>query len=298
MSFRFGLFGKSAELQLEKDASSRYLPVVISAMIFLAALALAGLFSIHTAVQDWSRAVSGNLTVEIAYEDGKSLDKKVAVATDFLKSFPGIDNVRPLESTEAARMLEPYLGRSDIIASLPLPRLIEVTIAENSSVDLLAAAEKLADAVPGAQLNTHRPWLDKMILLARSIQVLAGAIMVLVSIVTVIIVIFAARTGMVMHQEIIEVLHLIGAQDHYIARQFQDYYARLSFLGSLPGLILAIIVMQVLGFMAGQLEASLITAPTMILEGWVALAMLPPLVALLTTTTVRWIVLGSLKRMM
>jgi cell division transport system permease protein len=292
------VFGKSAELQLEKDVSSKYLPVVISSMIFLASLALAGLFSIHSAVQDWSNAVSGNLTVEIAYEEGTNLDKKVRIATDFLQTFPGLEKVRPLDKSDTAKLLEPYLGRADVIKNLPLPRLIEVTIAEGSSVDLLAAAKKLSDAVPGAVLNTHRPWLNKMILLARSVQILAGAIMLLISIVTVIIVIFAARTGMVMHQDIIEVLHLIGAQDKYIARQFQNYFTRLSFLGALPGLFLALLVMQIFSFLAGRLDASLITAPTMILEGWIALSMLPVLVALLTRYTVRWIVLGSLKRMM
>lgn len=292
------LFGKSTELQLEKDASSRYLPVVISSMIFLAALAIAGLFSIHSAVQNWTHAVSGNLTVEIAYEEGKNLDKKVEIATDFLRSFPGIEAVHPLDLDAAADLLEPYLGRADIIKNLPLPRLIEVTISENSSLDLLAAAKKLSDAVPGARLNTHRPWLEKMIVLARSVQLLAAAIMLIVSIATVIIVIFAARTGMVMHQDVIEVLHLIGAKDSYIARQFQNYFARLSFLGALPGLVIAIVVMQVLSFLADRLDASLISAPTLILEAWITLAMLPFLVALLTLWTVRWIVLGSLKRMM
>ncbi len=292
------IFGKSTELQLEKDASSRYLPVVISAMIFLAALALAGLFSIHSAVQDWTQAVSGNLTVEIAYEEGVDLDKKVKDAADFLQSIPGIEDVTPLDLAAAASLLEPYLGRADIIKDLPLPRLVEVKISENSSLDLLATAKKLSDTVPGARLNTHRPWLDKMILLARSVQMLAGGIMLIVSIATVIIVIFAARTGMVMHHEVIEVLHLIGAKDSYIARQFQNYFARLSFLGALPGLIIAIVVMQILSFLADRLDASLISAPTLILEAWIALAMLPLLVALLTMWTVRWIVMGSLKRMM
>ncbi|MEH6403529.1 MAG: hypothetical protein V7750_09185 [Sneathiella sp.] len=291
-------FGKSNELQLEKDASSRYLPVVISSMVFLAALALAGLFSIHSAVQNWSTAVSGNLTVEIEYNASRNLDKKVKITTDFLRSLPGIDTVHPLSLDESAKLLEPYLGRADIVKDLPLPRLIEVTIAEGSALDLVATAKKLSDTVPGARLNTHRPWLDKMITLARSVQILAAVIMFIIGVATVIIVIFAARTGMIMHQEIIEVLHLTGAKDTYIARQFQNYFAQLSFLGALPGLIIAIIVMQILGFLTGKLEASLITAPTMILEGWIALAMLPFLVALLTMGTVRWIVMGSLKRMM
>lgn len=290
--------GKSPELQLEKDVSSRYLPIVIATMVFLASLSLIGLFSLNSAINSWSNAVSGNLTVEIAYEEGQDLDKKMAKAAEFLKKFPGIETVTPLSLDEAARLLEPYLGRADIIKQLPLPRLIEVTVTEGGAIDLLAAAKKLSNAVPGAILNTHRPWLDKMIVLARSVQFLAAAIMLLVSIVTVIIVIFAARTGMVMHQGIIEVLHLIGAKDSYIALQFQNYFARLCLIGAIPGLILAILTMQILAFLADRLDAGLVSAPDMILEGWIALAMVPILVALLTTVTVRWIVMGTLKRMM
>lgn len=292
------IFGISPELQLEKDASSRYLPVVIAAMVFLATLALIGLFSIHSAIGNWSAAVSGNLTVEIAYAEGQDLDKKMSKAAQALKTFPGVEDVRPLSLDETAQLLTPYLGRVDIIKQLPLPRLIEITISEGSPIDLLAAAKKLSSEVPGAILNTHRPWLDKMILLARSVQSLAAAVMLLVGIVTVIIIVFAARTGMVMHHDIIEVLHLIGARDSYIARQFQNYFARLSLFGAVPGLIMAIIIMQILSILADRLEAGLISAPSMILEGWIALAMVPVLVVLLTTITVRWIVMSSLKRMM
>ena len=292
------IFGISPELQLEKDASSRYLPVVIAAMVFLATLALIGLFSIHSAIGNWSAAVSGNLTVEIAYAEGQDLDKKMSKAAEALKTFPGVEDVRPLSLDETAQLLTPYLGRADIIKQLPLPRLIEITISEGSPIDLLASAKKVSSEVPCAILNTHRPWLDKMILLARSVQSLAAAVMLLVGIVTVIIIVFAARTGMVMHHDIIEVLHLIGARDTYIARQFQNYFARLSLFGAIPGLIMAIIIMQVLSILADRLEAGLISAPTMIFEGWIALAMVPVLVVLLTTITVRWIVMSSLKRMM
>ncbi len=290
--------GISPELQLEKDASSRYLPVVIATMVFLASLALIGLFSISSAISNWSAAVSGNLTVEITYKENVDLNARMEKASKVIQSFPGIESVRTISLDETAELLAPYLGRADVIKQLPLPRLIEVTIAENSPVDLLAAAKKLASEVPGAILNTHRPWLDKMILLARSVQTLAATVMLLVGIVTVIIIVFAARTGMVMHHDIIEVLHLIGAKDSYIAKQFQNYFARLSLFGALPGLIIAIIVMQVLSVLADRLEAGLISAPSMIFEGWIALAMVPLLVVILTTVTVRLIVMGSLKRMM
>ncbi|MDF2368626.1 hypothetical protein [Sneathiella sp.] len=291
-------FGKSAELQLEKDASTRYLPVVIAAMIFLAALSIGGLFALSNAISDWSETLTDNLTVEIAFDPAADLDKKVTDAVALLSATPGVANARPIEQDETLQLLEPFLGKNAALGGLPIPRLIEVIIAEDSAIDLAALNEKLTEAVPGARLDIHRPWLDKMVLLGRSIQFLAAGIMLLIGCVTVIIVIFAVRTGLIMHSEVIQVLHLIGARDNYIAEQFQNYFSRLSFLGALPGLIVAIIVMFIFNFLVGSLEASMLPPLSVGIEGVIALLLLPILVALLTRYTVRRVVLKSLRRMM
>ena len=292
------IFGKSAELQLEKDVSTRYLPVVISAMIFLAALSIGGLFSLNNAINDWSETLTGNLTVEIAFDPKADLDQKVEDAVKLLTNTPGVAAARAIERHETLKLLEPFLGKNTALGDLPVPRLIEVIIAQESAIDLAALNEKLSESVPGARLDIHRPWLDKMVLLGRSIQLLAAAIMLLIGGVTVIIVIFAVRTGLIMHSEVIQVLHLIGARDNYIAEQFQNYFSRLSFLGALPGLIVAIIVMFVFNFLVGSLEASMLPPLSVGIEGIVALLLLPILVALLTKYTVRLVVLKSLGRMM
>lgn len=291
-------FGKSAELQLEKDVSTRYLPVVISAMIFLAALSIGGLFSLSNAISDWSETLTDNLTVEIAFDPVADLDKKVADAVALLSNTPGVATARAIEQEETLLLLEPFLGKNASLGDLPIPRLIEVIIAEDSAIDLAALNKKLAEAVPGARLDIHRPWLDKMVLLGRSIQFLAAGIMLLIGCVTVIIVIFAVRTGLIMHAEVIQVLHLIGARDNYIAEQFQNYFSRLSLLGAVPGLIVAIIVMFIFNFLVGSLEASMLPPLTVGIEGAIALLLLPLLVALLTKYTVRRVVLKSLRRMM
>lgn len=291
-------FGRSAELQLEKDVSTRYLPVVIAAMIFLAALSIGGLFSLSNAISDWSETLTDNLTVEIAFDPTADLDKKVADAVELLSTTPGVARARPIEKDETLKLLEPFLGKNAALGDLPIPRLIEVIIAEDSAIDLAALNEKLSEAVPGARLDIHRPWLDKMVLIGRSIQFLAAGIMLLIGCVTVIIVIFAVRTGLIMHSEVIQVLHLIGARDNYIAQQFQNYFSRLSFLGALPGLIVAIIIMFIFNFLVGSLEASMLPPLSVGIDGAIALLLLPVLVALLTRYTVRRVVLKSLRRMM
>jgi cell division transport system permease protein len=292
------LFGQSAELQLEKDVSTRYLPVVMSAMIFLAALSIGGLFSLSDAISDWSETLTGNLTAEIAYDPAADLDQKVQDALQILSETPGIKSARAIDLNETLALLEPFLGKSAGLAELPIPRLIEIIIADDSAIDLLALNQKLSAAVPGAKLDTHRPWLNKMVLLGRSVQFLAAGIMLLVGVVTVIIVIFAVRTGLVMHSEVIQVLHLIGAQDRYIAEQFQNYFSRLSFLGAIPGLACAAIIMFAFNFLIGSLDASMLPPLTLGWKGLLALMLLPIFVVFLTKYTVRRVVLRTLAQMM
>jgi len=50
---------------------------------------------------------------------------------------------------------------------------------------------------------------------------------------------FATRGAMAGNREIIEVLHFVGAEDRYIARQFQTHFMRLGFRGAAIGGIAA-----------------------------------------------------------
>jgi cell division transport system permease protein len=51
---------------------------------------------------------------------------------------------------------------------------------------------------------------------------------------------FATRAAMVSNQPVIEVLHLIGAKDSYIAAHFQQHFLQLGLNGGLLGGVIAI----------------------------------------------------------
>ena len=53
-------------------------------------------------------------------------------------------------------------------------------------------------------------------------------------------VIFTTRAGLAVHHAVVEVLHLIGARDGYIARQFQRQALRLALRGGIVGLVLTL----------------------------------------------------------
>jgi cell division transport system permease protein len=300
-----GLFERRSDLPLERDASRRFLPWLVALNVYLAVLALAGLMVIGDAAGRWDRGLSGTLTVQIppASEDDPQAaaaanEARMNRALELLRGTAGIDSVRALDRHELAGLMEPWLGSGDLVSELPLPALIDVRLEEDSAVNVEGLSSVLSAAVPGATIDDHKKWLDRLILLARSVTGVAATIVLLVGGAAIATVIFITRTGLSLHHEVIELLHVIGAQDEYVARQFESQALALCLKGGIAGFILAAVTLLSLGALVGRLGSQLLPPLDITAAQWVVLAALPVVVALVGMLTARVIVLRSLARLM
>jgi len=285
------------DLQLDRDPSGRFLPWVVGVMVFLGALALAGAMALNQSVLAWNRSVEGTLTVQVGDNLAPDAADRVTKAVAVLRSVAGIREARALSRTEVERLLEPWLGKGNIAADLPLPDLIDVRLAPGVRLDIKALTARLGEAVPGARIDDNRQWLARLITLARAMQGLAAGIVGLVVIATVTMVIFATRAGLAVHHEVIEVVHLIGARDAYIARQFQAHTLNLALGGGIPGFLAAMGVLITLGNLIEALQAPLLPRLALDPVGLAALIAVPVAAALLATWTARFTVLRRLRQM-
>ena len=110
-------------------------------------------------------------------------------------------------------------------------------------------------------------------------------------------VVFTTRTGLTVHREAIEVLHLTGAQDSYIAKQFAGRAWAMGLKGGLIGIALAVPTLIFLGYVADRLEAGMLPDMSMPMAGWIALGVLPLAAGLVAGLTARITVMRTLKRM-
>ena len=90
-------------------------------------------------------------------------------------------------------------------------------------------------AVPEANLDDHRMWAARIGTMADAVVVLAAALFALMILAMGTAIGFATRGAMAGNREIVEVLHLVGASDAFIAREFQTHFRRLGFRGSIIG---------------------------------------------------------------
>ena len=295
------MFGRHSDLPLKGDATSRFLPWLVALMVFLAAVSMAGVFAVSNIISRWDHDVSGTLTVQVIPvpgEGGEALtDERVHAAVDVMRRVRGVLSVSALDKKQTLALLEPWLGSTDVVQDLPLPRLIDVTVDPDARIDLEDAGERLNSAVPGASLDDHRVWLSRLIGLSRTIQWLAISVVILIGAVTSTAVVYATRTGMAVHKQVIEVLHLIGAHDDYIARQFADRAFSLGFGGGLLGLGLAVPVLSAIGIIARRAEGGFLPTLSLPLLGFIAIGLLPAAAALLAMITARATVHGTLARM-
>ncbi len=232
-----------------RTMARRALLALISIMSFLACLTAATVSVVHGKAQSWQRQISDEVTIQIRPIDGGNIEDAVARAVEIALQIPGVRSAGALSSDESAALLEPWLGQDFDLEVLAVPRLVAVRVAPDA--DLAGLARRLGDAVPGATVDDHGQWLARLASAAGWVTWSGVAIVLLVLSATALSVIFATRGAMASNRDVIEVLHFIGAEDSYVATEFQRHFLALGLKGAGLGGGVAIGLFLIAGFVSG-----------------------------------------------
>jgi cell division transport system permease protein len=215
--------------------SGRALVAVVAIMTFLVSLTTGAVILVSAAAGEWQSNVSREVTIQIIPAPGRDLDAAVDKAASVARAFPGIGDVRPYTKEESSKLLEPWLGAGLSLDELPVPRLIVVKIASGAAPDLPQLRNMLTEQVPGAILDDHRGWIDRMRAMAGTAVAAGVTILILMIAATVLSVAFATRGAMATNKTVIEVLHFVGAKNGFIAGNFQRHFLLLGLQGGAIG---------------------------------------------------------------
>lgn len=294
---------RGGDLPFERDQSTRFLPWIIAPMVFLAIMSLAAVELIGGIVNNWDAQLSGSMTIQVPRQvprqvpgqDSETQAERVERALAFAIATPGVAHVREMPAAAARALLEPWLGT--VAGDLPIPAIIEVTLEPAAILDSEIFAERLADVVAGALVDDHRVWLDGLIGLADIVMKTALAGLLLITASASAAVIYATRSGLTVHSQIIDLLHHMGAYDGYIARQFQKHFMRICARGGVIGSLLAALCLGAMFYVGRDIEATLL--PPLALSGmqWLSLAAIPTGTIVIAMLTTRVTVLRVLARL-
>ncbi|ACJ01437.1 cell division protein FtsX [Rhodospirillum centenum] len=286
------------DIPLKRDATGRFLPWIIALMVYLASLSLVAAMVMSDLAARWDTGLSGSLTVQVRPLSGKDAPTVEARVQDVLKRLegrPSVTEVRALPHEEAVRLVEPWLGSGALLDDLPVPALIDLSLRPDADAKALAA--ELKGAVPGVEVDDPGDWLAGLRRLAATVQWVSAAVVGLIGAVAVASVIFAASAGLAVHRAEVELLHVIGASDGYVAGQFQRHVLRLTLIGGAAGLVLALLTLWGLDAAAQNLTAALLPRLSLTAEQWLSLAGVPAAAALLAAVTARLTVMRALERL-
>lgn len=225
-----------------RKLSDRALPLLLAAMAFLAALALAGWFASATLGRQWREGAGVALTVQVPRPadpqpqgDGTRLGAVLAL----LAATPGVASARALSERELADLLEPSLGRETEPPATATSAVIAIRLAKVTESQE-ALSRRLSGTAPGTLLQDHGSRARRLRVLARGLQACAGGAVLLVGAVAAVMVALAIRAGLSARRQAIEIVHGLGATDSYIARRFTGRATRLAAAGAGLGTLAAL----------------------------------------------------------
>lgn len=281
------------------------LVMVIAIMTFLACLTLGGVTLVRASAAAWQSQIAREATIQIRPVDGLDMEKALQDASTIARGFAGVKSLNIIDKDATARLLEPWLGSGLDIDELPVPRLVVVTIDETAPPDFETMRAEITRALPSASFDDHRTWVDRLVSMANTTVLVGTTVLSLVVAATILTVIFATRGAMSGNSHIIEVLHLIGAEPKFVAREFEWHFFRTALKGALFGGVAAIFVFLVFSWWAsrhmatpeGDQAAAMFGSFAMGRDGYIGAGVIIILVSVLTMLTSRLTVVRQLATM-
>ncbi len=282
--------------------AGRALVTVIAIMTFLASLAAGSGVLVSQASRDWTQNVSREMTIQVKPVAGRDIEADVRQAAELARATPDVVNVKIFDKAQSEHLLEPWLGTGLDLGALPIPRLIVLELGA-ARLDTTLLRKALAERTPNALLDDHRLWLERLAAMARALVGLVTLIFALVLMAMGLAVTFATRGAMAGNREIVDVLHFVGAEDRFIAAQFQRHFLVLGLRGGCIGGGCAMAAFALSGvitrWFGDSAESDQIQAMFggfgLGLVGYLAIAVIAVAVAFLTATISRAIVFRHLR---
>lgn len=241
------------------SVSGRALVTVVAILTFLAALAAGTAQLVATASSNWTETIAREATIQIKPDSRRDIEADVAQAAQIARSYPSIAGVDVMSRQEAERLLEPWLGKGVEFVELPVPRIIVLTLREGSATmveDMGELRQQLSDSVPSATLDDHRNWIERLSAMAGTVVLVAIVIVALVLTAAALAIATTTRGAVASDREILDVLHFVGADDKFIAREYEMRFFKMGLRGGLWGSIAAVLFIVGAGLLSSWWRSS------------------------------------------
>ena len=242
---------RPAPLLPEKDTRDPALLFVVAVLCFLACLTAMGVIAGDRAARGWAGQLTGEATIIVRAQGGETPDAAAARAAEAAAGVAGVTEARALEREKAYALIKPWLGDVADLEDLPVPRLVAVSLDKRKPATAAALERVMKAQGLDAIVDDHSVWIKDIKGAASVVRTLGAGVFVLIALAAGAVVAFATRAGLAARRDVVEVLHLAGAEASYIAGLFEVRFARVAAIAGAFGMLTAAMVGVVLRLIGG-----------------------------------------------
>jgi len=235
----------------ESDAKDGALIFVVAVLCFLACMTGLAVIASDRAARGWADQLTGEATVIVRPKGSESPDTAAARAAEALAGLPGVTEARALEREKAYDLIKPWLGDVADLEDLPVPRLVSVELDQRKPPTIFALEAALKAQGLDATVDDHSVWIKDIKRSAGVARWFGAAVFMLIAGAAAAVIAFATRAGLAARRDVVEVLHLSGAEHSLIAQLFQTRFARIAATAGVFGALAAIVVGAILRLIGG-----------------------------------------------
>ena len=239
--------GRRSEISTEDDDTSAFMYVLTSIYMYLFIVVLAIVMAINAMADSWKKDIMGSVTVQIipVEDENKHIDTEKTQeqqnkVLQYVENLSAVASVKALDAQTVEKLMTPWLGNKVNISSLPIPVLLDVKLKPNSELNYDEVTRGLRQVSENASIDNHRLWLNRLLKFASSLKNIAMTVLFMVIGICAFSIYYSTRTSLGININTIEILHIIGAKDNYIAHQYAKNFVKIGFFAGIIGLMAAI----------------------------------------------------------
>ncbi len=289
----------SSDIPFARDDAHRLLPAMIACLTGFAALLLAVSICLTHGLSDRSHEVIGVLQVEVPRARAND-NTYMQIVKDALTQTAGVEGITVIGQTQMEGLLKPWLGEDFSLADLPVPVILDVKTAvkdDETTVDLAALRATLSKIDTNIRIEDRGPWVGHMVKAVALLQGLVVVVALLLLLCVLGMIVLVARTNLRLHFKTVSLLHMFGATDEYILRQFQWNNAWLTARGAFFGVVFAAGIFVTAVILAARWDSPVIPHISISAMHVVMFIILPIFTAMIALVATRLTVQSMLENM-
>jgi cell division transport system permease protein len=269
---------------------------IFAAVTCLACLIVLLAMSALRTSNQWSDTLRTSYTVELKPIEGADPQDQLKTAMIVLKNDPDMLDVTPMQKKEVESLMSPWLGNAPL-DGLPLSQLVKVRIKPDHPQDTLERLSKSVTDIPGGSIESYHAALVEFETAAQNIKFASVSALLMLFVMCGAIIIIAIRASVVDNRHVIDLMHLMGAEDRLIRKVFQTVFNRWCYQGCAIGLGITLFILGVMALTAsmnGMKELFLFSQLTPNFYNLLSLSAVPLSVIVMNMTTTQY----SLRRIL